>query len=398
MTISQVILKRQEPSMDMLFLLALFLAFFLTFFLAYFLASLEMRPFTFPRSLWKRPHEQLNVNVPLLKVPVELIGCIATFLEPADKVLLSQTCRSLRACLRKHSSAAHLSRADYFVYLAGKARELPEQWVCDYCMSLHRINKRDKPTAEWPPSSCRADVAPAPWRRTRLGDTCHIGIEHHHVQLALKYTRLQQPKYDSYLRALLEPCRQKLFNTSGKRWVTHEVRYSAYPRIDTGSDGNPRFLLYSLWQYLAGGRDLILPNLGCQRICPHLEFRDDNYMAYNNCLLQCFLGVFEPSYADAECRGSCSRCATDFSVMRCGQSLYLQVWQDLGPEGSPLDLAWRCQNIRPGLDGIPNSATTGPTVYHKGGSIAELYGPAPRRLPVPKRRTGWYCESNTPSP
>ncbi|KAI1485815.1 hypothetical protein F5X96DRAFT_658040 [Biscogniauxia mediterranea] len=33
----------------------------------------------------------------------------------------------------------------------------------------------------------------------------HIQIDHHHVQLALKYTRLQCRKYNSYLQALIAP-------------------------------------------------------------------------------------------------------------------------------------------------------------------------------------------------
>ncbi|KAF2964670.1 hypothetical protein GQX73_g8895 [Xylaria multiplex] len=243
-----------------------------------------MKLVTFVRSLWKRPREQPNVNIPFLQLPVELLGYIATFLSPADAVLLSQTCRLIRACL---------------------TRDLPEQWVCDYCMALHPINKRDKPTTARRPCSC------------------------------------------------------------------------------------PMFLLLSIWRYFAGGRDLMLQHLGCQQICPHLEFRDNDYFKYNNDLLQTFLLAFQPGYGDVEWRSACPRCATDYSVMLSGRNLYLQVWQDFGPEGSPLDLAWRSQNIRPGLDGVRNSEKVGPTLYHESGSIRELYGPAPEILPVPKRRSKW---------
>ncbi|KAI0542079.1 hypothetical protein GGR58DRAFT_497432 [Xylaria digitata] len=348
-----------------------------------------MKLVTSAKSLWKRPHEQPNVNIPFLQVPPEIIGSIATFLGPADIVLLSQTCRSMRTCLSKQSNATHLSCADYFAYLAGIARELTDQWVCDYCMALHPINKRDKPTTKRRPCSCPVHVIRASWRRNRLQNPHHIGIEHHHVQLALKYTRLQQRKYDSYLRALLEPYQKKPFDTQSRGLITHEARYSAYPRIVTGSDGNPRFLLFSIWRYLAGGRDIMLQHLGCQQICPHLQFRDHDYFQYNNDLLQTFLLALHADGGGVEWRSSCSRCATDFSVMLSGRNLYLQVWQDFGPEGSPLDLAWRSQNIRPGLNGVNNSAKAGPTLYHEAGSIRKLYGPAPEILPAPKCQSKW---------
>ncbi|KAI1191652.1 hypothetical protein F5B17DRAFT_451268 [Nemania serpens] len=360
-----------------------------------------MKLITSVRSLWRRPLKQPNVNLALLQLPVELLDYIATFVAPADKVLLSQTCRSMRVCLSKYSSTAHLSCAEYFAYLAGIARQEPKQWVCDFSMALHPIKKRDKPTNRLHPCSCPVSILGDSRRRTRLQNPQHIGIEHHHVQLALKYTRLQQRKYDSYLKTLLKPYPKKPFKTLGQGCVTHEARYSAYPRIATGSDGNPRFLLYSVWEYFAGGRNIIVHNLGRQRICPHLQFRGDDrncYSAYKNNLFQTFRWALCPEYAGAEWRNACPRCATDLSVVLCGRTLYLQVWQDFGPEGSPLDLAWRSQNIRAGLDGVDNTETTGPTLYHEPGSVEKLYRPAPYVVPLPKHRADWYMHPQKPSP
>ncbi|KAJ8126623.1 hypothetical protein O1611_g7016 [Lasiodiplodia mahajangana] len=358
--------------------------------MASFLASSKMALAAYVRSWWKQPHEQPDTSCPLLdQMPVELIDCIADFLAPADKVLLALTCRAMRACLGQHSDAARLSRAEYFTYLAGMARALPEQWVCDYCMTLHPINKYDKPTTLRRPCSCPRYDTRALWRRSRVQNGRHIGIEHHHVQLALKYTRLKQQKYDSYLQSLLEPYQNEPFDTLGRGNITHEVRYSAYPRIVTGRDGNPRLLLLSIWKYLAGGRDIMVRNIGRQRICPHLQFFDWDYPSYSNNLLQTFQWALGPGNRGTEWRSVCARCATDFSVMLRDGNLYLQVWQDFGPEGSPLDLTWRSQNVRPGLDGAVNSALTGPTLHHQPGSIEELYGPTPQRLPVPDNRSPW---------
>ncbi|KAI0401811.1 hypothetical protein F4802DRAFT_578511 [Xylaria palmicola] len=327
-----------------------------------------MKLIAFAKSLWTQLSEKQNVSVPFLQLPVQLYDHIATFLAPADIVLLSQTCRSIRVSLFKHPSGAHLSRADYFAYLAGMAHGLPDQWVCDYCMALHPVNKRDTPTAACSPCPC-----PAESRGPPLHNPCLLRIDHHHVQLALKYTRLQLRKHDPYLQALLEPRLNSRFRTYACSYITHEARYSAYPRIAIGSDGNPRFLLFSTWRYIAGGRDLMLHNLGYQWICPHLEFRGDDYFQHDNDLFRAFRLALHPGGAGKEWRNACSRCTTDFSVMRCGASLYLRVWQDFGPEGSPLDPVWRSQSTRPGLDGVENSEGSGPTLYHEPGSIAKLY-------------------------
>ncbi|KAI1192497.1 hypothetical protein F5X97DRAFT_340257 [Nemania serpens] len=313
-----------------------------------FLELSKMKLVAFARSLWQRPREQPNVKIPFLQLPAQLVGRIATFLEPADKLLLAQTCRSIRMYLRMHSSMIYLSRADYFAYLACLARELPKQWVCDYCMALHPIDKYDRPTNQWCPRSCPVYAELGFWCRGRLRSFYQIRLEHHHVQLALKYTRLQQRKYKSYLRALLQPYAKQPFNTGSSATIAHETRYSTYPRIVAGRDGIPRFLLYSVWKYFAGGRDIVFQNLGDQRICPHLLFRDGNFSEDNNNLSQSFLWALNPENWGFECRNACPRCATDFSVMLRGRNLYLQVWQDLGPEGSPLDLAWRSQTVRGG--------------------------------------------------
>ncbi|KAI1115921.1 hypothetical protein F5Y14DRAFT_408621 [Nemania sp. NC0429] len=347
---------------------------------------------TFVRSLWRRHSpEKQNASVLILQLPVELIDYIATFLAPADKALLSQTCRSMRMCLSKHLSTADLSPADKFAYLAGIARERPRQWVCDFCMALHPIDRNDKPTAERRPCSCPAHVIWESWCRTPLQTASFsLEIEHHHVQLALKYTRLQKRRYNSYLRAILEPCQKREYNTYTGGPITHQVRYSAYPRIVTGRDGTPRFLLFSVREYVAGGRDIGIQNLGWQRICPHLGLFDRGGSGYNdNNLVHSFVWALNPGQDGTAWRNACDRCATDFSVTLCGRNLYLQVWQDFGPEGSPLDLAWRSQNIRGGLDLVNNSSTTGPTLYHEPGSVHELYGPVPDIVPLPKRCISW---------
>ncbi|RYO98547.1 hypothetical protein DL764_007054 [Monosporascus ibericus] len=346
---------------------------------------------TILRSLWKRPGGKQNQDNSFLQFPPELICLVGEFLTPAQLALFSQTCRSLRATLGRRSNAAHLSRTEYFEYLAVRARGLPEQWVCERCMALHPIVKLDAPATRHDFSSCPLALFTTSrdghlYRRSR-GDSrlgySQFRIDHHHVQLALKYTRLQHHKYNSYLQALMAPHHDMRFGPRAailhRAAIPCKLHYSAYPKVVAGDDGNLRFLLLSTWRYHKGREDISLRNIGYQRICPHLEL--------NDCTVPCLHGdpshVLETAVEEAlEARGdgrerigACPRCATDFSVQLTSEYLNLHVWQDFGPEGSPVDLAWKSQSSAHGLDGVPNWRFAGPTLYHEPGTIRKLYGP-----------------------
>ncbi|RYP66803.1 hypothetical protein DL771_007601 [Monosporascus sp. 5C6A] len=346
------------------------------------------------RSLWKRARGEQNPDNAFLQLPLELICLVAEYLTPVDLALFSQTCRSLRATLQGHSNAAHLSRTEYFAYLAGRARGLPEKWVCGRCMALHPIVKRDTPASIYCMSSC-----PLGWVTRSLDSNLYRGvrtdarlryrqirIDHHHVQLALKYTRLQSRKYNSYLQALMAPHHDLRFGPSVV--IPLKTHYSAYPKVVAGDDGNLRFLLLSTWRYHKGRKYISLRNMGYQIICPHLEL--------NHCTSPHLRGdpchVLEAAVEEAlkargdgqERTGACPRCATDFSV-QLTEYLNLHVWQDFGPEGSPIDIAWKSQSAGRGLDGVENWRSTGPTLYHEPGSIRKLYGREVREEEVKPR-------------
>ncbi|KAL7622012.1 hypothetical protein AAE478_007513 [Parahypoxylon ruwenzoriense] len=342
------------------------------------------------RSPWKwlRREQNLghNLDHPFLRLPAELIYLVAEFLTPADLALFSQTCCWLRATFKRHSNAAHFSRTEYLSYLAGCARGLSEQWVCEECMALHPIVKLDTPASiyhmsscplGWDTSSCDGHLYGTIRTDARL-DYRQIRIEHHHVQLALKYTRLQRRKYNSYLQALTAPHHDMRFGPSAA--IPLKTHYSAYPKVVAGDEGNPRFLLLSTWRYHKG-------------LCPHLEL--------NYCTSPRLRGgpchVLESAVEEAleaqsngqERTGACPRCATDFSVRLTSEYLNLHVWQDFGPEGSPVDLAWKSQSFgfNSDLDGVENWRLTGPTLYHEPGSIMKLYGPE-----VPGEAVAPSCE------
>ncbi|KAI0551539.1 hypothetical protein F4679DRAFT_593340 [Xylaria curta] len=353
---------------------------------------------------WRR-----NLDSRLLQLPLELIFIIAESLSPADLVLLAQTSRSLRAIFENQASATRLCSTDYLSFLAGLARGKPEEWVCENCMTLHPIVKLDTPAAVNHVSSCPYRHVPPYWLRQK-GSSCtnyyrkairdrpdtyenqyrtdtrlkfsQIRIEHRHVQLALKYTRLQERKYSSYLQALLEPHHDTNFRRMTKSQL--ETRYSAYPKIVAGHDGNLRFLLWSTWRYYRDLENITFDKIGRLKICPHVEverrppsFRRSPTLvireSWRKSLQEAMKRVLEAQENGQEYTGACARCATDFSVQLGRRSLDLHVWQDFGPEGSPADLAWATHIAGIGIDGVPNLWSLGPVLHHEPGTIRKLF-------------------------
>ncbi|KAI1349218.1 hypothetical protein F5Y01DRAFT_327554, partial [Xylaria sp. FL0043] len=202
-----------------------------------------------------------------------------------------------------------------------------------------------------------------------------IRLEHRHIRLALKYTRLQEQKYDSYLQALLAPHHDMAYSPRGEARL--ETHYSAYPKITTASNGSLRFLLLSTWRYYKGREKISLKKIGYLPICPHVmidPFRiGRRYDDPDNQLEEAIEVSLWTQGNRREHTGACSRCATDFSVQSDAQSLDLCVWQDFGPEGSPGDLAWEIHCDSVGLDGVPNCWDWGHTLYHEPGTIRKLY-------------------------
>ncbi|KAI0968813.1 hypothetical protein F4678DRAFT_481677 [Xylaria arbuscula] len=317
--------------------------------------------------VWRRKQQSPSTHI--LQLPVELILCISDFLDPSDRVLFSMACNSLRLILKKYITK--LSRTEYLSYLTAYARDKHE-WVCEKCMGLHPMEPLDTPAAESDKSSCPHR---SPWLRwdTRLWYN-QIRLDHRHIQLSLKLTRLQTD--DAYVQALLAPYHDEDFDYRANAQV--KIFYSAYPKI-VSHNGNLTFLLLSTWQFLKmkGEGTLSYHDLRYLPICPHVAISPLHMSCPNepNYELQGALKkVFETQGNKQEHTGACLYCATDFSVqLKSPQVLDLHVWQNLGPEGSPRDLAWEAHCVGFGLDGVPNSWGWDRTLYHEQGAIRELY-------------------------
>ncbi|KAI1748993.1 hypothetical protein F4782DRAFT_550346 [Xylaria castorea] len=344
--------------------------------------------FKFLRQLSRKEKYPRNY---LLKLPVELIYLIEAYLTPVDLALLSQTCRSLRFILEKYTKTRKLSWAERRSYLFYRARGLPEVWACWQCVTFHPIVKRDTLS----PCPTVGNVGHGrTWSGRRCnniwsGRRCDSGtyftesrLDPRHLQLALKYARLQQPKYNSYLQALTAPHHDLDFGPSEK--VSLKAHYSAYPKVVAGQDGNLRFLVLSTWRYYKDGGDIRSVDIGHQNICPHLGVNCPSCpMVYRSPRSDLANAVERALIARKNgFTGACRRCATDFMVRLSSDYLELRVWQDFGPEGSPDDhpyFNW------PMWWEISRRCFDGPNLYHRSGSLRTLYGPeAPEQVVKPR--------------
>ncbi|KAI0117839.1 hypothetical protein GGR51DRAFT_555123 [Nemania sp. FL0031] len=312
----------------------------------------------------------LGPQCPLLQSPTELILCIAEFLYPSDIVAFCQTCPAVRRILKgKYCiDSSKLSRTEQLRCLAALAKQKPQKWVCEDCTALHPMVESDTPASIFNESSCPRRSHRG-WTDARL-QFDQIKLEHRHIQLALKYTRLQKKGYNSYLKALLAPHINLEFAPLYNYLKTH---YSAYPKIATASNGNLTFLLLSTWRYHSGPQKISCDNIGYLPICPHVAWNpwskwDRGHPSH--ALQEAVRGAVL-AQRGWEHIGACPRCATDFSVELSLDSQYLdlRVWQDFGPEGSPEDPAWQTHVARI----YSNNWERGPTLYHELGSIRRLY-------------------------
>ncbi|KAI0436755.1 hypothetical protein F4803DRAFT_556676 [Xylaria telfairii] len=309
-----------------------------------------------------------------LQLPVELVLLIAEYLTDVDLALLSQTCKSLHFILGNR----RISRCDRFLYLVYRSRGLPGEWACESCKTLHPISVDDTPRSFRDQSSCpRAKKI-----RRRYDTDSHynpIRIDRRHVELAVKYTLLQQREYNSYLKALTAPYHAKL---GSMRVFPLKIHYSAYPKVVVGDDGNMKFLLLSTWRYYKGYGDIYLDDIEFPQICPHLQmygFGDCSLvtLARRNRLEAAVLEALEAQGDGGQGRaGACTCCATDFFVRFTYKYLDLYVWQELGPGSSHLNCGCWSEFSYPRFPG----------------AIRALYGPkVPKQPARPRKRIAEYA-------
>lgn len=316
----------------------------------------------------------------ILQQPVDILHLILEYLPEPSRIILGQTCRVMRSMTRNVVVAKQLSDHDHLEYLACIVRNLPDKWLCSGCREMHQACRGDLPQSSW------ARSCPIEWLADLLNhEYCGhrlYAIHHRHVQLALKLTRLRDgasSRNINYLERLMAPYRSEFYTHPALENL--QGRYEAYPKIVNG-----RFMTHSIWRYTSEGgmhnpsAQLSTYTFGFLKICPHLMHYNESPHSYTyiaDTMLyglrrldshdrletgQIALDQFirnEPakvcgetlskvidkslSQRDEEIFGSCSACLTDFSIHAHLGCIMVRAWQDLGPECSPEDVAWRSQ-------------------------------------------------------
>lgn len=296
----------------------------------------------------------------ILLLPEEILTLVIHQLALHDKLLLSRTCTTMRrlASCEWRVELDRYSISEKLGFWTGLAYVLPDYFICAGCYCPHRIDTSDVPSRSL--LSCCPD-------RTLTKKTAYA-LEHHHVQLALKYHRLGN-SHQGYLKALMASY------TSARYPLT--LIYTAQPRIVLN-----RFLLKEQWvmgnergpvSKQSVGRDSIV-------LCPHVIFclpepgersLDGPGSLFSQRQAIMFSTVISSAF---QYRGSeqyyyCNRCPTDYSVIVTSpSSVTFTAWHDFGSHenGSPLDLYWTTQNWSKGRSKLP-------TLRHKQGSVRKLY-------------------------
>ncbi|KAI1434037.1 hypothetical protein GGR50DRAFT_665151 [Xylaria sp. CBS 124048] len=315
-----------------------------------------------------------NNAFPFLELPLELVREVMSLLTPVDITILSTVCRDLRSITRMFSLSTNLTPRERLDFLARYSWNLPDYFVCARCSVLHRVRRRDVPTelmSRCSPSRGPDGIEPAWEQKKPLGNT-YFAIEHHHVELTLKYSRLQLPEYQSYLEALLEPY-------YGENPMPYgdfgEAKYSAFPKVVTDSNGELRYLLLSIWRYLEYDRFTLDDLVELRNICPHLdsEFYFLTGRTNANLMLWTIERALTLRHEGEEMTGFCPRCPTDYAVCLGSGDLHIYVWQDLGPQTAASDMVWQAQTQISGLFPGEAGPSRSESVWHEQGSVKRVY-------------------------
>lgn len=304
-------------------------------------------------TLRKRPSEP-NSECPLLQLPVDILVCVIEYLPEVDRHILSVTCRAFwnteRLTLR-HEPISFLSQNEYLCYLTQLSRNNPDVWVCEECNKLH-------PAGE-PKSKVWQTCVKHFVRGGRLaGDFQKLSLSHQDVQRALKLERLGNldKRQRDVLDQLMKPNRARI-STDSEIMGAIRSDFAAYPKIVEG-----RYLVLSVWTYQQRQESVSLQSMGKLTVCYHQ--RSDSILGSLICSALESASQRPRTTVD----GFCPDCPVDFSVNFSPKRTTVRAWHDLGPEGTPLDVAWRV-HCWPRLRSSSRDLTLG----HVGGSVRELY-------------------------
>ena len=290
-----------------------------------------------------KPPQDLLPNLPL-----------DTFLEVANHLSLlslfhlTQTCSRLRGALldRLRLEARRASKQELLECLAVAAKACPDAWACQECTAIHDADYRDTPHRR--ALACpRLRYIPLHSGPRGDDDDDDYQLHHHHVQLALKYSQLENltQEQKDYLQKLLAPYTRTDFriNPQDARGNLLIASYILTPEIVNG-----RYVRKSTWTFSPWLENPSLENAGAFALCCHLpsapmRCTEDGQITrrwHGSLLANALSRVFS---VEDTAWGHCHFCALEFEVTpaRRGKGLTVEAWQDLGPEGSIYHANWR---------------------------------------------------------
>ncbi|KAF6818353.1 f-box domain containing protein [Colletotrichum plurivorum] len=287
----------------------------------------------------------------LHKLTGDELLCVIDLLDLHDKFRLSQTCEVFRLLAKRDwdREFSLLDKEQQKIFLA----QMPNYWMCDGCVELHRLDKTDLPTHG------RKDALHGAWSRalpytdqydlrrsdslcgTRsrvLSYTDHYDLRREHVQMALKLTRMGGLNAD-YLRKLMSPFSLSL----------RDYRYRVTPKVVSGS-----YLVKREWEYPFGGMKKEVGRLLQRQYCAHMSSfylqqwvqglsatglfdmgASTTYKGHAPPSRWCLtipVGVSDECYdgRELEISISCPKCATDCSLKLSRERSIVQSWHKLG--------------------------------------------------------------------
>ncbi|KAL6693731.1 hypothetical protein J3F84DRAFT_396087 [Trichoderma pleuroticola] len=239
-----------------------------------------------------------NSHASMLQLQLEIINLITDSLALSDKVYLSQTCTALRRIM--------------FAFWEGIAHQSANHWACQNCCELHLANSYALKTLGDNCLPCGFILH----GRLNLDGIC---IDYHHVQFALKLSRLGNME-QTYLEMMMRP-----FRSIWKHKCMDPIQYTADARII-----HERFIFRQEW-IVNGHERAVSATIQTQswttapRVITDLE--DGIGLAMELPGQWVFI--------------SCPRCPTDCGIIvsEGNQEATIQSWHDLGTEGPQSDMS-----------------------------------------------------------
>lgn len=326
-------------------------------------SSLRHEHYSTPtRLIWGKPRTHSYI----LQLPVEIVVKILAFLPLHSQLLVYQTCRPLRATAYEYFLAgkgnimARATPEDKLRYLTQLARSRPNQWVCVKCCKLHQIHEWDTLLHyRYCHVECQdgMDITER-YRLSKIGHPKYYP-RHRHVELTLKYTRMEDKKrrHRRYLQRLLTPHHDQIREVFEiAKGIPAQI--SVYPKVVNG-----RYLLLSIMTYLEGETKVSRQSIRFLEICSHVSEQETCNITYG--MRRNIDEAFDTAFLAKGSRNrfSCGLCGTDYLIQASPERVIVCIWQDFGPEGTIYDADWRSMVCDDKL------------IYHESGSVRKLYGP-----------------------